>query len=104
MLDADPEQQDEGCVEALAGRLREAEQFMLRCAARRAQSHYLKGVLLGGAAIAVLLGLATAVVQATGEMCPLRGTLLLVAAAGAAGAAISVPMRMTSGSFRMNLP
>ena len=28
----------------------------------------------------------------------------MVATAGAAGAAVSVPMRMTSGSFRMNLP
>jgi hypothetical protein len=105
MLDADPEQQDEGCVEALAGRLREAEEFMLRCAARRAQSHYLKGVLLGGAAIAIGLAAVTAVLVGTaGHIKPVPRTLLLVAMAGAAGAAISVPMRMTSGSFRMNLP
>jgi hypothetical protein len=104
MLDDDREDEDNGCVEALAARLREAEQFMLRCAARRAQSHYLKGVLLGGAAIVAILGLLTAVLQATGEMSTFRGTLLLVAVAGAAGAAISVPMRMTSGTFRMNLP
>jgi hypothetical protein len=104
MLDDDRDDEDEGCVEALERRLREAEQFMLRCAARRAQSHYLKGVLGGGAAIAAILGALTAVVQITGEMSQFRGTLLFVAVAGAAGAAISVPMRMTSGSFRMNLP
>jgi hypothetical protein len=104
MLDADPEHEDEGCVKALAGRLREAEQFMLRCAARRAQSHYLKGVLLGGAGTAAVVGLLTAALLAGGELSRFRGTLLLVAVAGAVGAAISVPMRMTSGSFRMNLP
>ena len=104
MLEDDTPDDEQGCIEALGGRLREAEQFMLRCAARRAQSHYLKGVLLGGAAIAALLGLVTALVWAGGELSPRRGTLLLVAIAGAVGAAISVPMRMTSGSFRMNLP
>jgi hypothetical protein len=104
MLDGDAADEEDGCVEALAGRLREAEEFMLRCAARRAQSHYLKGVLVGGAAIAVVLGLVTVVLLAAGELSRFRGTLLLVAVAGAAGAAISVPMRMTSGSFRMNLP
>jgi hypothetical protein len=104
MLEGDATHEDEACVKALADRLREAEQFMLRCAARRAQSHYLRGVLLGGAAIAAVLGLVTALVLAGGELSRFRGTLLLVALAGAAGAAISVPMRMTSGSFRMNLP
>jgi hypothetical protein len=105
MLDDDAADEDEGCVEALAGRLREAEEFMLRCAARRAQSHYLKGVLLGGAAIATVLATVTAVVLlAAGRVESLPRTLLLVALAGAVGAAISVPMRMTSGSFRMNLP
>jgi hypothetical protein len=38
------------------------------------------------------------------EATQFQGQLLLVATAGAVGAAISVPMRMTSGSFRMNLP
>jgi hypothetical protein len=103
MLD-DDENDHEGCVKALAERLEEAEQFMLRSAARRAQSHYLKGVLLGGVAITAILAILTAVLEITGEMSQFRGTLLLVAVAGAAGAAISVPMRMTSGSFRMNLP
>jgi len=100
----DDEDEHAGCVEALTERMHEAEQFMLRCAARRAQSHYLKGVLLGGVAIAAILGALTAVLQITGEMSSFRSTLLLVAVAGAVGAAISVPMRMTSGSFRMNLP
>jgi hypothetical protein len=104
MLDGDPADEPEGCVKALRSRLGEAEQFMLRCAARRAQSHYLKGVLIGGAAIAGLLGLGTALLVAGGDLTRFRGTLLLVAMAGAVGAAISVPMRMTSGSFRMNLP
>jgi hypothetical protein len=104
MLDDDRDDEDRKCVEALRERLREAEEFMLRSAARRAQSHYLKGVLLGGVAIAAILASLTAVLEITGEMSQFRGTLLLVAVAGAVGAAISVPMRMTSGSFRMNLP
>jgi hypothetical protein len=104
MLEADPANEDATCVEALAGRLREAEQFMLRCAARRAQSHYLIGVLRGAAAIAAVLAVVTVGLQVGGELSRFRGTLLLVAMAGAVGAAISVPMRMTSGSFRMNLP
>jgi hypothetical protein len=104
MLEGDPANEDATCVEALAGRLREAEQFMLRCAARRAQSHYLIGVLRGAAAIAAVLAVVTVGLQVGGELSRFRGTLLLVAMAGAVGAAISVPMRMTSGSFRMNLP
>jgi hypothetical protein len=104
MLEGEPANEDATCVEALAGRLREAEQFMLRCAARRAQSHYLVGVLRGAAAVAAVLAVATVGLQVGGELSRFRGTLLLVAMAGAVGAAISVPMRMTSGSFRMNLP
>jgi hypothetical protein len=103
MLEDDTDE-DEAAIEALAGRLHEAEQFMLRCAARRAQSHYLKGVLVGGTAIAVVLGVVAAALQAGDDLTRLRSTLVLVALAGAAGAAISVPMRMTQGSFRMNLP
>jgi hypothetical protein len=92
------------CVKALTSRLHEAEQFMLRCASRRAQSCYLKGVLLGLGAIGTVLATATAALLAGHELTRFPGQLLLVATAGAVGAAISVPMRMTSGSFRMNLP
>ena len=96
-------EEQEACVAHLGQRLDEAEEFMLRCASRRAQSQYLKGMLLGMlvtglgiGGVALALGLDDRI--GDGE------ELLLVATAGAVGAAISVPMRMTSGSFRMNLP
>jgi hypothetical protein len=95
---------DEACVARLGQRLDEAEEFMLRCASRRAQSQYLKGMLLGMLLTGIAIG---GVALALGWHAPLSPTytnLLLVASAGAVGAAISVPMRMTSGSFRMNLP
>jgi hypothetical protein len=92
------------CVKVLTRRLEAAEQFMLRCASRRAQSCYLKGVLLGLGAIGAVLAGATGVLLVIHEATQFQGQLLLVATAGAVGAAISVPMRMTSGSFRMNLP
>jgi hypothetical protein len=104
MLEADPAEEPEGCVEALGERLKQAEQFMLRCASRRAQSHYLKGVLWGTVGIGAVLATLTAVLLVGHHMTRFAGELLLVATAGAVGAAISVPMRMTSGSFRMNLP
>src|SRR3954452_8145645 len=77
---------------------------MLRCVSRRAQSCYLKGVLLGLGAIGTVLAIATGALLVGHDLTRLPGQLLLVATAGAVGAAISVPMRMTSGSFRMNLP
>jgi hypothetical protein len=92
------------CVKVLTRRLEAAEQFMLRCASRRAQSCYLKGVLLGLGAIGIVLAATAVVLAGEDALTRFHGQLLLIATAGAVGAAISVPMRMTSGSFRMNLP
>jgi hypothetical protein len=92
------------CVKVLTKRLEAAEQFMLRCASRRAQSCYLKGVLLGLGAIGIVLAATAVVLAGEDALNRFHGQLLLIATAGAVGAAISVPMRMTSGSFRMNLP
>ena len=92
------------CVKVLTRRLEAAEQFMLRCGSRRAQSCYLKGVLLGLGAIGIVLAVTAAVLAREDALTQYPSQLLLIATAGAVGAAISVPMRMTSGSFRMNLP
>jgi hypothetical protein len=102
---ADAEACDQ-CIGRLGSRLDEAEEFMLRCASRRAQSQYLKGMLLGMLVTGLAIGaVALAVVLRRGAEIPDTGVqLLLVATAGAVGAAVSVPMRMTTGSFRMNLP
>jgi hypothetical protein len=98
-----PIESDE-CFAALNDRLDQAEEFMLRCATRRAQAKYLKG-MLGGTALTGLIVAAVALVLVQGgHLTRLGGQLLLVATAGAVGAAVSVLWRMTSGSFRMNLP
>ena len=44
------------CIARLGARLDEAEEFMLRCASRRAQSQYLKGILLGMVVTGVAIG------------------------------------------------
>jgi hypothetical protein len=94
----------DGCLEPLNKQLDEAEEFMLRCATRRAQAKYLKGMLSGTVATGLVVA-AVAVVLIQGEhLTRLAGQLLLVATAGAVGAVVSVLWRMTSGSFRMNLP
>ena len=91
-------------VRPLVKRLNEAEEFMLRCATRRAQAKYLKG-MLGGTVVTGLVIAALALVLAEGQdLTRIAGQLLLVATAGAVGAVVSVLWRMTSGSFRMNLP
>src|SRR5919106_1098458 len=77
---------------------------MLRCATRRAQSKYLKGMLAGTLAIGAVMAAVTVALMATGDLTRLGGQLLLVATAGTVGAVVSVLWRMTSGSFRMNLP
>jgi hypothetical protein len=88
----------------LAKRLGEAEEFMLRCATRRAQGKYLKGMLGGTVVTGMVVGAVALVLVEGGDMTRLAGQLLLVATAGAVGAVVSVLWRMTSGSFRMNLP
>jgi hypothetical protein len=88
----------------LVKRLDEAEEFMLRCATRRAQGKYLKGMLGGTLATAALMGVVALLLVKGDDLTRLAGQLLLVATAGAVGAVVSVLWRMTSGSFRMNLP
>ena len=92
------------CLRALTKRLDEAEEFMLRCAARRAQGKYLKGMLAGTLITGALVGAVAGVLINGDDLTRLAGQLLLVATAGAVGAVVSVLWRMTSGSFRMNLP
>jgi hypothetical protein len=93
-----------GCVAPLNRRLAQAEDFMLRCATRRAQSKYLKGMLAGTAATGLFVAATTLGLLVAHDVTRLAGQLLLVATAGAVGAVVSVLWRMTSGSFRMNLP
>jgi hypothetical protein len=91
-------------MKQLVTRLNEAEEFMLRCATRRAQGKYLKGMLGGTVATGLLVGAVALVLIDGDDLTRLAGQLLLVATAGAVGAVVSVLWRMTSGSFRMNLP
>jgi hypothetical protein len=92
------------CLGQLTEQLDQAEEFMLRCATRRAQAKYLKGMLTGTALTGTLLGAVTLALHEGGDLTRLAGQLLLVATAGAVGAVVSVLWRMTSESFRMNLP
>jgi hypothetical protein len=92
------------CFAALNQRLDQAEEFMLRCATRRAQGKYLKGMLGGTVATGIAVGAVALALIESHHLTRLGGQLLLVATAGAVGAAVSVLWRMTSGSFRMNLP
>jgi hypothetical protein len=103
-IDTDGTVRSEDCLGPLKDRLDQAEEFMLRSATRRAQSKYLKGMLLGTLAIGAAISIVTAVLALTGDLTRLGGQLLLVASAGTVGAVVSVLWRMTSGSFRMNLP
>lgn len=103
-LDTDGTVRSDDCMGPLKDRLDEAEEFMLRCATRRAQSKYLKGMLAGTVAIGAVIAAVTVALMATGDLTRLGGQLLLVATAGMVGAVVSVLWRMTSGSFRMNLP
>lgn len=88
----------------LSARLDGAEDFMLRCAARRTQSRYLKGMLLGAVIVGAVLIAVLLTIIAAGEFTRPTGDLLLVAMAGAVGAVFSVLARMTSGSLQTNLP
>jgi hypothetical protein len=103
-LDTSRRVADDLCLAPLTKRLRDAEQFMLRCAARRAQGKYLKGMLLGSAGTGVVVAAVATALLVGDHFTRLAGQLLLVATAGAIGAVVSVLWRMTSGSFRMNLP
>jgi hypothetical protein len=85
--------------------LDEAEDFMLRCATRRAQTEYLRGMLNRGSVLLVLLlAAAVATVVMNESFNDVLGQTVLVAIAGAVGATVSVMWRMTSGTFSINLP
>jgi hypothetical protein len=86
--------------------LDEAEDFMLRCATRRAQTEYLQGMLTRGTLLLLplLLAAAATVAENGGSFESLLGQAVLVAIAGAVGAMVSVMWRMTSGTFSINLP
>lgn len=90
----------------LRSNLDEAEEFLLRCATRRAQSEYLHGILNPGSLLLVLLlVVAGATVLANdGSFEGQLGQVVLVAIAGSMGAMVSVMWRMTSGTFSINLP
>jgi hypothetical protein len=103
-LDTDGDVRSDDCMGPLKDRLDQAEEFMLRCATRRAQAKYLKGMLLGTVGIGAVIAAVTVGLVAMGDLTRLGGQLLLVATAGMVGAVVSVLWRMTSGSFRMNLP
>jgi hypothetical protein len=103
-LDTDGVVRTDDCIGPLKDRLDQAEEFMLRCATRRAQAKYLKGMLLGTVAFGAVIAAVTIALVAMGDLTRLGGQLLLVATAGMVGAVVSVLWRMTSGSFRMNLP
>jgi hypothetical protein len=103
-LDTDGPVRTDDCMGPLKDRLDQAEEFMLRCATRRAQAKYLKGMLLGTVAIGAVIAAVTVALVAMDDLTRLGGQLLLVGTAGMVGAVVSVLWRMTSGSFRMNLP
>ncbi len=85
--------------------LDEAEDIMLRCASRKAQSQYVRGMLSRGSVIVAPLVVAAAVVGVLeGSFTTVLGQALLVCLAGTIGALVSVMWRMTSGTFSINLP
>ena len=86
--------------------LDEAEDFMLRCAARRAQTEYLNGLLRHGSLLLLPLVVAACIVGTVSResFTGVLGQALLVSIAGAVGASVSVMWRMTSGTFSINLP
>lgn len=88
----------------LSARLDGAEDFMLRCAARRTQSRYLKGMLSGAVVVSAVLICVLVTLVAADALTRTTADLLLVAVAGAVGAVFSVLARMTSGSLQTNLP
>src|ERR687896_88174 len=63
-IDTDGAVRSEDCLGPLKDRLDQAEEFMLRCATRRAQSKYPKGMLLGTLATGAVISLVTTVLVA----------------------------------------
>ncbi|HEX5620068.1 MAG TPA: hypothetical protein VFX51_16735 [Solirubrobacteraceae bacterium] len=92
-------------LDQLRRNLDEAEDFMLRCAKRQAQTQYMNGMLTyGSAALVLLLAIAGVIGVVRGSFSGVLGQTVLVAIAGAFGAAVSVMWRQTSGTFTINLP
>jgi hypothetical protein len=92
-------------LDYLRRNLDEAEDFMLRCARRQAQTQYMNGMLrYGSAALVLLLVIAGVIGVEHGSFNGVLGQTVLVAIAGAFGAAVSVMWRQTSGTFTINLP
>jgi hypothetical protein len=88
-------------LDELSHRLDEAEDFMLRSAKRRTQSHYLKGMMAGTVAVLVGVGLLGGLFSALGLAGSENADAVLALSAGALGALISVLMRMTGGQFAL---
>jgi hypothetical protein len=89
----------------LQANLDEAEDFMLRCATRRAQTQYVRGMLnYGSLLVALLVVIAIVAASVNDSFDNTLGQAVLVSIAGAAGAMVSVMWRMTSGTFSINLP
>jgi hypothetical protein len=88
----------------LTEQLDEAEDFMLRSATRRAESHYLKGMLGGTAAVLAVVGVIGWLLWEVSLAGNENADAVLALSAGALGALVSVLMRMTGGQFNMNLP
>ena len=101
---AHPETGHERQLAELTEQLDEAEDFMLRSATRRAQSHYLKGMLGGTAAVLAAVGVIGWLLWEVGLAGNENADAVLALSAGALGALVSVLMRMTGGQFNMNLP
>jgi hypothetical protein len=94
-----------GDLEHLERNLTDAEEFMLRCAKRQAQTQYMNGMLTyGSAALVLLLAIAGVIGVVHGSFNGVLGQTVLVAIAGAFGAAVSVMWRQTSGTFDIKLP
>jgi hypothetical protein len=92
-------------LECLNRNLEEAEEFMLRCATRRAQTEYLRGMLDPGSVLLLLLiVIAGTTWLVNGSYTGVFGQAVLAAIAGGVGATVSVMWRMTSGTFSINLP
>lgn len=81
-----------------------AEDFMLRCAGRRTQIRYTKGMVLGLLPTLALIGLLVGALLVADVDGQLITEIALVMGAGATGAVVSVLVRMTFGRFNMNLP
>jgi hypothetical protein len=92
-------------VKSLVRNLDEAEEFMLSCAKRQAQTEYIYGMLkYGSILLGLLLGSALAIAIVKRSFDDVLGQVVLVAIAGGFGAAVSVMWRQTSGTFDMKLP